>query len=108
MCVNAVQAGATAISLKAESTKQTSIIKVQDNGNGIPKAMIPKLFDSFFSTKGKDNSGLGLSISKEIVSRHNGSISVQSEIGAGTTFQIELPLYDSTKTKSLLTSNHLS
>lgn len=107
MCVNAVQAGATSIELIADSTKKSSIIKVKDNGKGIPKESIPKLFDSFFSTKGKDNSGLGLSISKEIVSRHKGSINVESELGKGTTFIIELPLKDIRQNKQNSALNHV-
>lgn len=105
MCVNAVQAGATSIELIADSTKKSSIIKVKDNGKGIPKESIPKLFDSFFSTKGKDNSGLGLSISKEIISRHNGTINVESEVGNGTTFIIELPVKDVRHNKQNTTVN---
>lgn len=105
MCVNAVQAGATAIELIADTAKRNSIIKVKDNGKGIPKESIPKLFDSFFSTKGKDNSGLGLSISKEIISRHKGTISVESEEGSGTTFIIELPNKDVRQSKQNTTVN---
>jgi signal transduction histidine kinase len=107
MCVNAVQAGATSIELIADSTKKSSIIKVKDNGKGIPKESIPKLFDSFFSTKGKDNSGLGLSISKEIISRHKGTINVESEVGTGTTFIIELPMKDIRLNKQNSALNHV-
>ncbi|MBL8005137.1 MAG: HAMP domain-containing protein [Candidatus Kapabacteria bacterium] len=107
MCVNAVQAGATSIELIADSTKKSSIIKVKDNGKGIPKESIPKLFDSFFSTKGKDNSGLGLSISKEIISRHKGTINVESEIGNGTTFIIELPMKEVRQNKQNSALNHV-
>jgi|GEM_PF-2373616 len=107
MCVNAVQAGATSIELIADSTKKSSIIKVKDNGKGIPKDSIPKLFDSFFSTKGKDNSGLGLSISKEIISRHKGTINVESELGNGTTFIIELPIKEIRLNKQNSALNHV-
>jgi signal transduction histidine kinase len=107
MCVNAVQAGATSIELIADITKKSSIIKVKDNGKGIPKDSIPKLFDSFFSTKGKDNSGLGLSISKEIISRHKGTINVESEIGNGTTFIIELPMKEVRLNKQNSALNHV-
>lgn len=107
MCVNAVQAGATSIELIADSTKKSSFIKVKDNGKGIPKDSIPKLFDSFFSTKGKDNSGLGLSISKEIISRHKGTINVESELGNGTTFIIELPMKEVRQNKQNSALNHV-
>lgn len=107
MCVNAVQAGATSIELIADTSKKSSIIKVKDNGKGIPKDSIPKLFDSFFSTKGKDNSGLGLSISKEIISRHKGTINVESEVGNGTTFIIELPIKEVRLNKQNSAVNHV-
>ncbi|MBU1863773.1 MAG: HAMP domain-containing histidine kinase, partial [Candidatus Omnitrophica bacterium] len=67
-------------------------ISFQDTGCGIPKEDLEKLFGSFFSTK-KDsmNLGLGLSISKRIVEEHQGTVTVASEVGKGTTFTITIP-----------------
>ena len=69
------------------------ILKLTDNGCGIDKALLPKIFDSFFSTKeiGK-GTGLGLGIVKNIVENDGGTIDVESEVGLGTTFIISWPL----------------
>ncbi len=71
------------------------VIKVEDNGIGIPKEDLPFVMDKFF--KGKSNlskTGLGLSISKEIVNLHNGHIEIFSELGKGTQVYISLPAED--------------
>ena len=65
-------------------------ITIQDNGSGIPKKNIDKIFDPYFSTKQK-GSGLGLAITYSITNKHDGHICVQSRIGEGTTFTIYLP-----------------
>ncbi|OKY75090.1 MAG: hypothetical protein BM485_10370 [Desulfobulbaceae bacterium DB1] len=65
-------------------------IIIRDSGIGIPVNLIDKIFDPYFSTK-KEGSGLGLAISHSIISKHNGSISVQSQPGEGTAFTIYLP-----------------
>jgi len=65
-------------------------ISIRDNGIGIPGEHIPKIFDPYFTTKQK-GSGLGLATSYSIVRRHGGCITVDSEVGVGTTFQIYLP-----------------
>lgn len=69
------------------------IVKIADNGSGIPKEILSKLFDPFFSTKevGK-GTGLGLSISKGIIEKHKGEISVVSKPGRGTSFTLKLPV----------------
>jgi hypothetical protein len=67
-------------------------ITVADDGPGIPADVIPKIFDPFFTTKDVgEGSGLGLSIVHGIVDRHGGRITVQSQVGEGTTFRIVLP-----------------
>lgn len=69
------------------------IIKIADNGSGIEKENISKLFEPFFSTKdiGK-GTGLGLAISLGIIETHNGNINVISKVGLGTCFTIEIPV----------------
>ena len=66
-------------------------IKFADTGCGIAKESIGKIFDPFFTTK-KAGTGLGLAISKSIIEKHNGSISVESELNKGTIVTIELPV----------------
>jgi len=65
-------------------------ISIHDSGNGISKEILPRIFDPYFTTKTYGN-GLGLSTSYSIISRHNGSIEVESEKGTGTVFHIYLP-----------------
>lgn len=71
----------------------TAWIEVADNGSGIPKEVVPRIFDPFYTTKpvGK-GTGLGLSLSYGIVQKHHGQIDVQTELGKGTTFRVSLPL----------------
>src|SRR6185503_12075763 len=66
-------------------------LKFSDNGMGMPDDVRQKIFEPFFSTKGAHGTGLGLSVSYSIIERHAGSISVNSEHGSGTTFNIDLP-----------------
>ena len=79
------------ISLTLERTPDNKlIIKVTDDGCGIPEEVIPHIFKPFFTTR-KDGTGLGLSISKKIIEAHEGLITVESQPGGGTTFAIILP-----------------
>jgi signal transduction histidine kinase len=67
-------------------------IAVSDSGRGIAPADLPRIFDPFFTTKSPGKgTGLGLSVSYEIITKHGGTIDVQSVRGAGTTFVILLP-----------------
>lgn len=65
-------------------------IVIRDEGVGIPREILTKIFDPYFTTKEK-GAGLGLSIAHSIVKRHEGAIAVESEVGHGTTFRIRLP-----------------
>ncbi len=65
-------------------------ISIEDQGQGIPDDVLPRIFDPYFSTK-ESGSGLGLAISYTIVKKHEGLINVASQRGIGTTFVIHLP-----------------
>ncbi|MGB9630143.1 MAG: ATP-binding protein, partial [Thermodesulfobacteriota bacterium] len=66
-------------------------VEITDNGKGIPEEYLEDIFNPFFTTKSK-GSGLGLSISNQIVQEHRGYISVESQLNKGTSFYINLPL----------------
>jgi two-component system phosphate regulon sensor histidine kinase PhoR len=72
------------------------VLKVADNGRGIPQEGLDKLFDRFYRVPDQEGrvvgSGLGLAIAKKIAQNHGGTISVESELGKGTTFKVELPV----------------
>ena len=78
------------------------VIRISDTGCGISEENLPKIFDPFFSTKGvwgKDKqagTGLGLSVSRNIIEAHKGKIDVKSKVGMGTTFTIRLPVAEGT------------
>jgi PAS domain S-box-containing protein len=72
-------------------------ITVHDNGPGIPRSFLPRLFDKFSQVDGSDKrraggTGLGLSIAKAIVEKHQGKINVETVENAGTSFHVDLPL----------------
>jgi len=67
-------------------------ISVKDNGNGIPQKVLDKIFQPFFTTKPTgQGTGLGLSLSYDIVKAHGGTIHIESRKGIGTKFIIEFP-----------------
>jgi two-component system nitrogen regulation sensor histidine kinase NtrY len=75
------------IQLKAYAREKEVVVEVTDNGQGIPDKEMKEIFVPFFSTR-KEGSGIGLSLSKQIMSVHEGSIKVKSEPGAGTSFYL--------------------
>ncbi len=81
------------ITVKTWAADNSIHVSISDTGCGIPPADLKRIFDAFYTTKevGK-GTGLGLSISAEIIKKHNGEITVQSEMGKGTTFTVRIPL----------------
>ena len=67
-------------------------IKISDTGSGISNENLPRIFEPFYSTKGKKGTGLGLSVIWGIIDNHNGTINVESKVGTGTTFTIHIPV----------------
>ena len=80
-----------------------ALLSVSDNGVGIAKDNLNKIFDSYFTTKSKGKgNGLGLFVVYKIVKEHKGAIEVVSELGKGATFNVYLPLINkSTQTESV-------
>lgn len=71
--------------------RQTIILRVRDNGDGIAPDVLDHIFVPFFTTK-KNGSGIGLSLCKQVMLLHHGSIQVQSEVGQGTVFTLAFPI----------------
>jgi signal transduction histidine kinase/ActR/RegA family two-component response regulator len=67
-------------------------IAVSDTGSGMSPEVRARIFDPFFTTKGKAGMGLGLAVSFGIISRHQGTVEVESAVGCGTTFRIRIPV----------------
>ncbi|WP_419183264.1 ATP-binding protein [Pseudomonas guariconensis] len=99
LVVNAAQAMGPergTITLRTGQQGDSVWIEVADTGAGIAPQVLPKIFDPFFTTKPVgQGTGLGLSLSYGIVKKHGGDISVNSTVGAGTTFRVQLPLRQS-------------
>lgn len=80
------------VTVKTKKTGKNIIISVADNGNGIPQKIMDKIFQPFFTTKPTgQGTGLGLSLSYDIVKAHGGELKVETKEGVGSTFSIELP-----------------
>jgi two-component system NtrC family sensor kinase len=89
--VEAMKAGGT-LTVRMSGDPGGVLIDVADTGVGIPREILPNIFEPFFSTKDNESGvGLGLAVVYGIVHRHGGSIDVESEPGVGTTFHIRLP-----------------
>jgi signal transduction histidine kinase len=67
-------------------------IRVADTGQGIAQENLSRIFEPFYTTKGKHGTGIGLAVTWRIIDNHNGTINVESEPGKGTTFVIHLPV----------------
>jgi signal transduction histidine kinase len=80
------------------------LISIEDNGVGIADEDLPNLFEDFYvgksKTEGERRSGVGLAITRRIIEAHDGSISVESKLGKGSTFIIHLPTVKDKNQKS--------
>ena len=97
LTANAVRHGRPGghVSLSAEREGDAVVLRVTDDGAGIPPVHLPHVFDRFYkadpSRAERDGTGLGLSIVKAIVERHGGTVTVTSTPGVVTTFEVRLP-----------------
>ncbi len=102
LLINARQAmpngGRLWIKLLHDAENNMIDLVVRDNGCGIPAEKLPRIFESFYTTKsgpdasGKGGTGLGLSMCREILESHHGRIRVDSTVGRGTAFTLKLPV----------------
>lgn len=92
LIVNAVEAmpRGGVLTLKSALEEASVVVRVEDTGTGIPAEVRAQLFAPFFTTKAQ-GTGLGLSVSREIVLRHGGDLAVESREGEGTCFTVRLP-----------------
>jgi signal transduction histidine kinase len=97
--VESIRSGRINVQLTRDDDRQLAILRIADNGIGIPPESLPKVFDRFYRADkarvregGPGGTGLGLSICQAVVAAHHGTISVTSQPGDGTTFLISLPL----------------
>ncbi|MCJ7687867.1 MAG: hybrid sensor histidine kinase/response regulator, partial [Clostridiaceae bacterium] len=85
------------------------IIEIKDNGMGMNKKIQKRIIEPFFTTKGNDGSGLGLSISYTIILSHKGTMKIESEENVGTSFIVKLPTCENiSKSKNLSLSNDIN
>jgi len=109
LLINARQAmpngGRLWIKLLHDAQNDTVDLVVRDSGCGIPADKLPRIFESFYTTKsgpdasGKGGTGLGLSMCREIIESHHGRIRVDSTVGKGTAFTLKLPSAGKTAAK---------
>lgn len=87
--IEACEAESGRVEIKAKSGQCSVLVTVQDNGCGMDKTQMEKVFDPFFTSK-EGGTGLGLSLTKKIVDAHGGDITIASEAGIGSTFTVTL------------------
>ena len=79
--------------VRTDRQKKDVVIQISDTGSGISPERLPNIFNAYYSFRHR-GSGLGLPTTKKIIDAHNGTISVDSELGKGTSFTIKLPLQE--------------
>jgi CheY-like chemotaxis protein len=89
--VDALPAGGTIV-LTAATRASETVVEVRDDGVGMPPDVQARLFEPFFTTKGTRGTGLGLTMVRTAIERHDGKVEVESVQGRGTTFRLRLPV----------------
>ena len=95
--LNVIQNGAQAmpnggtLRVRLEEDRKSAVLRITDEGVGIPPEIREKIFDLYFTTKTGGN-GIGLTMTYRILQLHHGSIDVKSEVGRGTEFSLRIPL----------------
>ncbi|HDP98465.1 MAG TPA: HAMP domain-containing protein [bacterium] len=98
----------TTIKMQVEDSETAQIIRISDQGYGIPEKALEKIFDKFYrvteneKVQEEEGSGLGLSLVREIINRHNGKIWAESKLNQGTTFFVVMPKTEQQEYSQLL------
>lgn len=90
--VDATPQGTGHVLVTLHTENNHAVVRVADNGTGMPPEILSRIFEPFFTTKGDEGTGLGLEICRRIIEAHGGTITCQSQVGKGTCFSIRLPL----------------
>jgi PAS domain S-box-containing protein len=109
LIVNAVDAMPLGgrLNISCDRTGDRLILRFTDTGLGMTEDVRERIFEPFYTTKGAHGTGLGLAVSYGIIERHQGEFSVESEVGRGTTFEIQLPATDqASATESKPSTSH--
>jgi len=109
LIINAIQAmnNSGQVDIVLSDDDKFATLQVIDRGSGIPKDVLPKIFEPLFTTK-QIGTGLGLASCKAIVEQHNGTIHVSSSVGKGTTFTIQIPKSNSAAQEQQTSKNVIS
>jgi signal transduction histidine kinase len=91
------------IKLETATENEQAVIRVRDTGAGMTEEVRQRCLEPFFSTKGEQGTGLGLSMVYGIIERHGGKLEIESASGQGTTFIIRVPAATATETKPIAT-----
>lgn len=95
--INVVENGAQAmpdggvVRVTLEEQRKNAVLRISDQGTGIPDEILDKIFDLYFTTK-SEGSGIGLAMTYRILQLHHGNVEVQSRLGQGTEFVLRIPL----------------
>jgi two-component system, OmpR family, sensor histidine kinase BaeS len=89
---NAIQHGGSGVTVSTRIAGGALVVRVADNGPGIPPGDLPKIFERFYKRAGSSGSGLGLTIARSLVNAHGGTIEAQSGAGSGTAITFRIPV----------------
>ena len=103
--VNALEAGANHLYLSSSRKGSSVILKLADNGKGMSKELVNKIFEPFYTTK-SNGTGLGLAVVQSVIRTHMGKIGLVSQEGKGTCFTISIPLHISNKVSNDSSNNN--
>lgn len=105
LVVNALEAGANHLYLSSSRKGSSVILKLADNGKGMSKELVNKIFEPFYTTK-SNGTGLGLAVVQSVIRTHMGKIGLVSQEGKGTCFTISIPLHISNRVSNDSSNNN--